>query len=227
MKIILLFFIVTSCLFFTSCMSTNQHSTVVERSPFFNQKEFTGLKSLGKDISSVRLDYALDFANGKELHFNSCIEVNTVDEVEASQYHLLRLMKANCMAVGYYFDALKIGKVPSFLPENLNNSFIRSLPAKAIPNLGGQSLDRNGTLAQAEKGMKVLSANNKSMELSLADNLMVKYLIIARGDFNHDGIEDMLLRLDWHVSSAFGKGYNLLMVTKTSKKAKSSIIFRW
>lgn len=216
----------TGYMFLVSCVSIKQPEFSIERAPFFNKNEFTGLKSLGHDISSVRLDYTLDSVDSKELHFNSCIKVNAVNKVQTDQYHLLRLIKANCIAVGYYFDALKIGTVPSFLPENLNEDFIRDLPAKAVPNLGGQSLKQQGILAQA-KDIKVLSTNDTSTELSVGDNLVVNYHIIARGDFNNDGIEDMLLRLDWHISSAFGKGYNLLMITKTNKKTKPSIIFRW
>ncbi len=228
MKIIALIFVFISCIFLESC-ATNQSSDVIENIPYLNQEELTGLVNLGENLSSLHLDYALDSPEGKELHLESCVAVNNTLEtdVETSQYHLLQLMKVNCMAAGYYFEALKIGKVSSFLPATLNAGFIKSLPAQAAPNLGGQSLEnRNGTLVEIEKNLKVLSIDEGVVELSLADNLVVKYLIMARGDFNHDGIEDMLLRLDWYISSAFGKGFDLLMVTQASKNAKPSLVWR-
>jgi hypothetical protein len=228
MKIIALILSVTSCVFFASC-ATNKSSGVTENTPYLNQEELTGLVSLGENLSSLHLNYALDSPAGEELHLYSCIAVNNTLEtnVETSQYHLLQLMKANCIAAGYYFEALKIGKVPSFLPDTLNASFIKSLPAQAIPNLGGQSLEnRNGTLVESEKNLQVLSLDERVVELSLADNMVVKYLIMSRGDFNHDGIEDLLLRLDWYISSAFGKGFDLLMVTQTSENAKPSLVWR-
>lgn len=43
------------------------------------------------------------------------------------------------------------------------------------------------------------------------------YQIIATGDFNADKIEDALIRIDWHVIDAFGKGSNQVLITKHSR----------
>lgn len=45
------------------------------------------------------------------------------------------------------------------------------------------------------------------------------YQVVARGDFNGDGIEDVLIRIDWHVIDAFGKGSKLVLITKLSPTA--------
>ncbi|PCJ11170.1 MAG: hypothetical protein COB04_19500 [Gammaproteobacteria bacterium] len=105
--------------------------------------------------------------------------------------------------------------------------FIKGLPGRSIPDLGGQSLDnRDGTLIEIEHELEFLSVDEGAIEVALADDLVVRYLIMARADFNDDGVEDVLLRLDWYVSSAFGKGFDLLMLTKTAENSKLALIWR-
>lgn len=228
MKKIALILTFSSCISFASIAGT-QATDVIEKSPYLNQEEFTGLVRLGDMLSTTHLDYDLDTPAGTELHLGSCVAVNKTVEsnVVSSQYHLLQLMKVNCLAADYYFKAVNVGRVPSFLPATINENFIKNLPAQAIPDLGGQSFKhRHGTLAAVEKNLQVLSIDDEHVELSLAGDLVVTYLVMARGDFNHDGIEDMLLRLDWHVRTAFGKGFDLLMVTQTSGNGMPSLVWR-
>lgn len=219
---------ITGCMLFTGC-STNPSGHSVEYKPYLNQSEITGLETLGDDLSTLRLNYALDSTEGKEVNLNSCDAVNSTSasNINTSQHHLLQLTKVNCTAAEYYFNALKQGNTPSFLPHSLTAEFIKTLPAQAVPNLGGEPLkNRNGTLIEAEKNLTVLSVDNGVVEVSLSGDVMVNYVTMARGDFNNDGIEDMLLRLDWHISSAFGKGFDLLMVTQTGKSTRPSLIWR-
>ena len=127
MKIITLFLAATSCLFVAGC-AANKVDDAIDREPYINQDEFTGLLSLGEEFSSLRLDYALDTPSGKELQLDSCVTVNNTvgAEVEGSQYHLLQLMKVNCIAAKYYHGAIKVGAVQSFLPAMLDEQFIKS-----------------------------------------------------------------------------------------------------
>jgi hypothetical protein len=71
-----------------------------------------------------------------------------------------------------------------------------------------------------------LSLDEGGVELSLSGDLVVKYIVMARGDFDRDGIEDLLLRLDWYISTAFGKGFDLIMVTQASESSKPMLIWR-
>lgn len=216
-----------------SACSSETHKTMHKAiTPYLNQDEFTGLHELSDSVAAVQLDYALDSASGGELPLSSCAEVNATgeDEVDPSQAHLLQLMKVNCTAVGYYFVALKASRttaVNSEFPDALNSAFIESLPGLAVPDLGGDSmLNRNGTLAEVEPGLKVVAITESSAEVELAGDLVVNYVVMARGDFNQDGFEDLLLRLDWYISTAFGKGFDLIMLSQTPKDKLPKITWR-
>jgi hypothetical protein len=228
MKISAIISALLCCSFIASC-ATDPSGGAVERAPSLNQNDFTGLVSLGSNVTSLQLDYSLDTPVGKELRLDSCAAVKDAQEtdVETSQYHLLQLMKVDCIAADYYFKALNVGAVSSFLPATIDAGFIESLPAQAVPDLGGQSLEkRDSSLLESEKDLQVLSTDGGAVELSLSGDLVVKYIVMARGDFDQDGFEDLLLRLDWYISTAFGKGFDLIMVTQTSISSKSMLIWR-
>ncbi|SMF00161.1 hypothetical protein SAMN02745866_00016 [Alteromonadaceae bacterium Bs31] len=54
------------------------------------------------------------------------------------------------------------------------------------------------TLAEAEPFLQVFNLSRNTVELALAGDLVVNYLVMARGDFDKNGYEDLLLRLDWY-----------------------------
>lgn len=232
MKKILLV-ITLSCMAITACSTSMAdqpiHHLTKVRSPYLNQQEFTGLVNVGDDLANMTLDYALDSPTNIELPLNSCTVVNATSEtdVKTSQHHLLQLMLVNCLAAKYYFSALTEGDVSSYFPDSVNEKFVKSLPAILVPDLGGESLDnRLGSLLDIEPNLKVIAVNENAVELSLAGDLVVNYVPMARGDFNGDGIEDMLLRLDWYISSAFGKGFDLVMVTQLSNDSQPQLLWR-
>lgn len=221
------------CLAISACSAsieeTPKHPLAKERLPFLNQYEFTGLVNMGHDLASMTLDYALDSPNNGEIALNSCAAVNATTEasVVTSQHHLRQLMLANCLAAKYYFSVASNGPAYSYLPDNVNEEFVKRLPALVIPDLGGQSLDnRRGTLLDVEPNLNIINVNENAVELILGGDLTINYLPMARGDFNGDGIEDMLIRLDWAINSAFGKGFDLVMVTQLTNDALPQLLWR-
>jgi hypothetical protein len=211
----------------TACVNTPAQKS--KNTPFLNQDEFTGLQTLGNSVSAIQMDYALDSPNGKEIPLNSCAAVKATSEedIDQSQLHLLQLIQVNCTAAEYYFSAVSKGNAPSAFPAALTESFVKSLPGIAVPDLGGESLEnREGTLAEVEPNLKVLTLNQNAAELSLEGGLVINYIVMARGDFDGNGCEDLLLRLDWHISTAFGKGFDLIMLSQTSEGTPPHIIWR-
>jgi len=216
-------------LLLSACSSEPQQTAEASIKPYLNLDEFTGLESLGDSVDSIQLDYALDSAKGGELPLKSCAIVNTTSEtdVDQSQQHLLKLMKINCSAASYYFNALGARNVRSQFPQAINEDFVKSLPGLAVPDLGGDSmLNRDGTLAEVEPGFKVVAVSENAAEVELAGDLVVNYVLMARGDFDKDGYEDLLLRLDWYISTVFGKGFDLIMLSQTPDVLRPRITWR-
>ena len=59
------------------------------------------------------------------------------------------------------------------------------------------------------------SGRNGAIEVETETDSLL-YQVVATGDFNGDKIEDALIRIDWRVIGAFGKGSKMVMVTKMS-----------
>ncbi|MCE2030391.1 hypothetical protein [Sessilibacter corallicola] len=205
------------CSFVLIACSSGQINTGEAIAPFINENEITGFIERGDTYESVVLEYSLDTPNGDELQFASCPSIENTSEsnVDTSQFYLLQLIKKNCIAAKYYYQSLSTPVYKSYLPNAINEEFIVNLPATTVPDLGGQFLEqRSGILKEFEEKIEVLSESENSIELALSDDLVINYVVMARGDFNKDGIEDMILRLDWYISSAFGKGFELVSVTQ-------------
>ncbi|MBU2970759.1 hypothetical protein KO527_15515 [Pseudoalteromonas sp. C2R02] len=226
-----LFYIFSIAIFCSLTLGCNAESKLVgvESKAYFNDGEFVGLMNLGDTITNTELDYSLDLSAGGELRSNTCTDVNNANDatIEPSQYHLVRLMKVNCIAAEHFIKAKHIKSVLSYLPEKITVNFIQSLPLSAVPDLGGSSLqDKKGLLITDDNDFKILTVNEGSIEVAISGGLVVNYLVMAKGDFDKDGFEDVLLRLDWYVDTAFGKGFDLLMVSKSSEKESPVVTWR-
>lgn len=194
---------------------------------FYNENEFAGLVSLGTNYNEINLDYSLDSKDGREIVFKNCADVAKTAELDIvdSDYKLLQLLRINCRAAEYYFKSKACSQ--SYWPQTLDREFVNNLPAIAIPDLGGDGLkNRKGKMIQVEPDLKVLAVKANSVEVYLSGDLAITYVILARGDFDQDGFEDMLLRLDWSITSSFGKGFDLVMLSKTSPSQLPIIVWR-
>jgi hypothetical protein len=213
-----------------SCTSEKSIETaiVMANSTYFNTEEFTGLLTMGSDYSSARLDYQLDSQTGTPILFNSCEKVALTKEstVLTEQFALFRLLQINCKSLQQYYSAALPRK--SYFPPSFSANFIRLLPAAAVPNIGGNSLQgRTGTLAEQETGLTFNTITPNSATVILDDDMEITYVLMARGDFDNDGVEDMLLRIDWSITSAFGSGFDLLMLSKTAENTPITVQWRY
>lgn len=192
-----------------------------------NTDEITGLISINNDNGHASMEYELDGTNGTPIVFKTCDDVKQTLEtnVVTHEYHLWRLMQINCKAISEFHHANSSNK--TYWPADFNTSFIEQLPASAIPDLGGNSFDgKKGLLKDTKPALKFETINSHSIKATFDDDLTVVYVLIARGDFNHDHIEDILLRLDWHIENAFGKGFSLMLISKPTASGKPEIVWR-
>lgn len=189
--------------------------------PVFYPEYFTGLETVnvGK-YENAKLDYDLTSTNNKNIHFSSCPQVDAVkdDDILTSEYHLLTMLRLNCNAMKKYTIAGNANK--SFLSELVVNKSINDLPATAYPfvNNYDKKTRAGKTLKRYQKKLVTkVSSDGAILVETETDNLI--YNIIAIGDFNGDKIQDALIRIDWHVINAFGKGSKLVLITKKTKES--------
>src|SRR5690554_2112862 len=125
-------------------------------SKFFNETEFVGLKDLGKDYRSVKLDYELDGEDGSLIEFRSCVQVESTDEsqIVSPQFSLFRHLQFNCLAAQYYHegDHFKAG----YLPAEFSPALIHHLPSRLVPNQGGDSVPDNATTLKEQFDVEVI-----------------------------------------------------------------------
>jgi len=208
LSLVLSIFICVSC----SKLSAN------EIKPKLFTNYFTGLESeIVMDYQSIKLNYDLTLRSEKNVHFSTCkqVEETASDDIAVSEFHLLQMLKANCAALKQYSQA-KSSNV-SYLQEILDKKDISNLPATAYPyvNKHDKSQRRGKTLSEYHKKF------NTSLDISGAIKVetetdQIFYYVVATGDFNADKVQDALIRIDWQVIDAFGKGFKLIMVTKES-----------
>ncbi len=181
----------------------------------FDETAFAGLAD-ATQLGRERLDYMLDGANGAELRLTRCAQVAETDEaaVREDQYPLLRLLRVNCEALARF--AMSRPARRSYLPEALTPALVSDLPSQALPAMGGQVVPPVGGRLGALPGGASIEAllGGRVRVLTRSDDIV--YTLMAQGDFDGDGLQDMLLRMDWHARDAFGHGVDLLQITRRS-----------
>jgi hypothetical protein len=195
---------------------------------YFNENEFVGLEQLGNGNNGIKLDYELDSSGGGTLQFRTCSDVKNAQENEVvqQQFNLLKLMKMNCKAANLYKKAPATSA--TYWPDKFDAKFVNDFPANTVPDLGGESMhNRNGTMGEIEPAMKIVDIGAHNFQVLLGGDLDINYVVIARCDFDRDGFEDLLLRLDWSITSAFGKGFDLVILSKTRDDRLPKISWRW
>jgi hypothetical protein len=196
----------------------------------FNFSEFTGLVSRESiDYAGVLLDYDLDDAKGKNVHFTSCLQVDGTSEndILTSEYTLYKLLSIHCKAIQIYIEKGTDARV-SFFPQTIRKELVAAFPAVATPQVSKEAMaERLGkTLAIDEPGLKIKIVDKENADV-LTSTDDITYTIMARADFNQDGIEELLVRMNWHVIDAFGKGADLFILEKKSPTDPIALTWRY
>lgn len=179
----------------------------------FNAAAFAGLvDASGED---GRLDYVLEGANGAALRFASCTEVDATAAaaVREDQHTVFRQLRTNCQALARHASGRPARD--SHLPEALMPTLVGNLPSTALPDVGGQAMvSKAGERLKAVSGVADIEAlpGGRVRVLTRGDDIV--YTLMAQGDFDGDGVQDMLLRLDWRARDAFGRRVELLQITR-------------
>lgn len=207
--------IIAACLVSAFVVTPAHSGAPLERQ--FNRAAFPGLAaSAGDGLANARLDYELDSKLGSPLRFDHCAQVTATraDDVAESQHALFRLLAINCLAASQY--SATAAAVRSYFPRQLTRRLIAAFPAGAIVALNVDQASRPapGTLAPRVGAAVVRVGADGAAAVATAHDETL-YTVMARADFDADGIEDLLVRIEWRALDAMGSGVDLVLLTRT------------
>jgi hypothetical protein len=206
-----------------SCVTAENINT----KPSLNNKYFDFFK-IGKDLSSTIFgwDMILKNSENEEVIFSNCNQLSVYDKNNIIPYeqHRFDLFTADCTAIYKYLNASSFKK--SFFPLKITNDFIKSLPANTPPIISRYSYEKhtNKTLSQSYNFVSIEERNNSTHLSTSVEDIYVA--IVARGDFDNDGVEDLIATSQWYPKDAFGKFSDLVILSKTGKDKPIEIIWR-
>ncbi|WP_227815159.1 hypothetical protein [Nitrogeniibacter aestuarii] len=191
--------------------------------PWFNAREFAGLVSAPAPDQAARLDFTLDGANGRKLQLTDCAQANHVaaDDLAPPDYRVFQLLKLHCAAYERYQAA--VGASQSYLPQTLDAAFIAQLPEAILP---GDDASASATrIGDSPRVERVVPSGGGRWEIQTGTERVV-VTRFAQGDFNHDGIDDMLLRVGWRVQGAFGGGVMMVEISRIKRDGPIRVVSR-
>ncbi|MEC4720304.1 hypothetical protein RY831_14175 [Noviherbaspirillum sp. CPCC 100848] len=193
----------------------------------FNRHAFAGLVHdiPAAHYASARLDYELEGVSGA-IHFSNCQQVENTSSasIVEPQYALFRLLAINCLALKRHAQGLPATR--SYFPPQLSESLVSVFPATATVNIGGHSESVTGTsLRHNRKGWRASRAAHGGIKIATDEDERT-YIIMSRADFDQDGSEDLLIRVDWAARHGSGRGFDLVQLSRTSKNGPIHVSWR-
>ena len=214
-----LFISVLLITFQLSCTAANN-----DISPTLNKDAFDGFTITPAKISLEGYEYKK--GNRKIISFNNCKQVldYNISDIAGHDYFRFKLLLVSCKAINKYKTAKSSNK--SFFPSVIKNRHYKDFPALATPFLSKTEYKQreNKTIKQAYKSLKVTSKKNTATLITKEDEIYIT--ILARGDFNNDKIEDLLVSSEWYAKNAHGKHTDLVILSKTGKDKAIKIDWR-
>ena len=186
----------------------------------FEPRNFTGLTA--KVISSeddATIDFDFDKLGGGPLHLAHCREVPTklMDLVKDPQGIYAEKLRLNCLAVHRYANSQPARR--SHMPAHWSRDAVAKLPAQVLPELGPDDAatptvtQPRLTLAR-RPGARHITLNRYGDVRVDGPEVHALFYRLAQADFNGDGYQDWLLRMDWGAQEGSLKSTQLLLVTR-------------
>lgn len=197
---------------------------------WFNVSAFTGLASMPKQVSdTAALDYD-DFEdrNGGAIRFKTCQQVESTDSdlIKESQHQLFRLLAANCAAVSKFTHSTPARR--SHFPRKVKQETVRNFPATAIPifSTSEDLQQREGKPLHSFLKIDTSTLNaDRSVSIETEADLLT-YRVMGRADFDDDGIEDLLVRIDWSAKGGRGRIFDLFVIAKKTAVGPMAVVWR-
>ena len=174
----------------------------------------------------LEFDFQYSSLEGDIFNVKNCLEVSSVGDNKILEREFVRwdLLKNDCEVAMRFYDAPEYAF--SYWPSEFNFSLLKTLPSTSIPYLGGQALDgRSGSLGAYETNLNFIESAKHNVKVSY-DEMVVNYVVMARGDFNRDGYQDLFVRMDWYIEGAFSDGSDWIVLTKISPDEPPMLLWR-
>jgi hypothetical protein len=197
--------------------------------PELYKQAFPGFEFNQKEINTAQpvSGYQYQSTSGNTIDIHNCKQASAMDSALIAEFEYFRFQQLllSCQAMEQYARAGK--SRASYFPQVFDKQFYEQLPAIAAPLLGEADLDqRQGKSFTAyETGTQVTIEPPHTAKLLTAED-EIYITILARGDFNGDGIEDLLVKSEWYARQAFGKHADLLILAKTDTSQVVKINWR-
>lgn len=220
-------FLLTVFIMLSACeqVSTvkNQTKTVPR---WINPTIFDATNHANGSSYSFEFDMSFTDAKGGSFTVKNCLELGAIGEERISppEYPHWQILKTDCEIVGRFYGSPKVSE--GYWAGEFDYPLLKTFPATAIPYLGGQGLDdREGLLGNSEPNIKLLSNGEHNVKV-LIDGMEVDYVVVARGDFNRDGLQDWFVRMDWYIEEATSHGFDWVVLTTLSPGAAPMLLWR-
>ena len=185
----------------------------------FEPRYFTGLAAgMVASEDDATLDIDFDKVGGGLLRFGHCREVkpDVLAQVVPSQAVLADILRLNCVAVRRYAASRPAAR--NHLPARWSAAAVGKMPAELLHELGpGDQAYRtatrsDATLARRPGQWHITLARDGAVQVTGAE-VVALFHRLARADFDGDGNEDWLLRIDWAARQGDARGSELVLVT--------------
>lgn len=210
MKKLLTFF---ACIALVACTKEPPIQTSI------NEQAFPGFVFNNNLSTGVSLNaYEYQATGDKKLNITSCdqaLETST-ETVADYEYFRFKLLQVSCHALNKLQQAKD--SMHSYLPQKIGIEFYGQLPAAALPLLNKSEITQrsNKSIAEFYNKPAITTESDETVKiLTIDDEYYIK--LLARGDFNSDGIEDLLISTEWYARNANGKHVDLVVISKTGK----------
>lgn len=218
----------TTTSFFLLAIATVTYATASSvNTPKLFTKTFDFI-SVGDSISTTAFTSDVDFMKKgrKEEVFKTCNDILVYDYKNIATYEQFRfkLVTATCTAIYKYLNAKDFKY--SFFPSTFSNSFIVNLPAHITPIINNHTFNKQKKLS-LNQAYNIISTKEKNKSTNILTKTDEFYIdILARGDFNDDGIEDLLVSSQWYARNARGKYNDLVILSKLAKDKPIKVTWR-
>jgi hypothetical protein len=186
----------------------------------FELRHFLGLTA--KVITSdddATLDIDFDKTGGGLQRFAHCREVTPeqLGKVVPPQEKLAEMLRLNCLAVQRYARSQPARR--SHMPARWSAVAVAKLPAELLPELGPGDVAPPTvthpliTLARRPGARHIRLERDGGVRVN-GTEVHALFQRLARADFDGDGCEDWLLRMDWGAQHADARGSQLILVTR-------------
>jgi len=203
----------------------------------FEQRHFTGLTApvITRDDDAT-LDIDFDRVGGGLLHVARCRDAlpnvrapgqpDPLAQVVPSQAALAEILRLNCLAVHRYARSQPAQR--SRLPARWSASVVAKMPAELLPRLGPASEAGAGsgrTLARQPGARRITQDADGAVRVTGAE-VVALFHRLARADFDGDGSEDWLLRIDWAARQGDARGSQLVLVGRPAAGGPLRVVER-